>query len=1048
MLRGWRSSPQIGTKPFDEAERWQRYLWQAVFGSDFSVRPEWLVEQDYKWMLLPDGFDAIDRRALKSVLPPALHVFGLAYAGPAFAKMFADLGELIDLHIYALNPCLEFWEDVASPAGIERNRWARQKAKLGIELQDAADPFGLDEPGDNPALRLWARPGREYVRLLNELTDCDFDAHFSRLEAGEAAPSMLRQLQESILIREPERAPIADGASPAHAGIRFLACPGIRREAEIVADTIWLLIEQETPARKPLRFHEIAVLVPDAAHDGYLPHIEAAFAASHEIPIEMVARRFASESRVAEAIGMLLRLPMGRFARDEMLHLLTHPALAGAQLDTTQWARWCEALGIYFGADPDDLAGTYLSGDLFHWDQALKRLALGVFMTGEPSGDSRFFAASDGRELLPHQVAQDEIAAAAGLVRIARGLLCDACEIRSRQLTLDEWGRVLGDLVSTYVRVSDPIDERIRDYCVNAIESIATPGIRSDPVSYEVACELATERIAEAESQRGQLGGHGVAVGPLSALRSIPFRVIFLLGLNEADFPQRPGHDALDLRLARRSAGDVTPTERDRYLFLETLLAAREQVFLSYVSRDQQTGDRLEPSAVIRELQFILRGYAETAALASLTVEHPTSRYDLRYFPDLDPGHGAANPELFSFDRSARHGAQMAAMRLDLIKHCADAPLPGRDELLGQLSPQVQKQIGHELRIIDAPQANRDARGPAAISLPLAALRRFLECPIQGAARYALGMLDEEDASEDHQDEPLAQSILDRTVMLREAFWKSRGDRDAAADDYRRLFRIAQAQGRAPAGLFAQEAASADLARLAEWLDQARQAGAADLCAWDEIRIGRGDQFAHACRLLEEIVLEVSGPDGARAQIVKLHGALGLVSPAMDAGLRCVLRDDLRPKDFLPLFISALALAASGAAPAGEFKAIVLTGADGNPKRRIKRMRLPSRESALGYLAALASDLLSEANYYFLPIEAVEKIWRAGKSASKRGASGSLADPDLADLVESVRESERPGCSSDYGPIREARRFAPPGASAIRKIIARRFGPIGAIFED
>ncbi len=982
--------------------------------------------------------------------------------------MFADLGQLIELHIYALNPCLEFWEDVQSPAGIERDRWVRRRQKLGIELQGAADPFGLDGGGDNPALRLWARPGREYIRLLNELTDCDFDPHFSRREAGpgasQSAPSLLHQLQESILIREAERAPVRDGAnlpigSPADSSIRFLACPGVRREAEIVADTIWSLIETETPAGAPLRFHEIAVLVPDRAYDDYIPHLEAAFAASHEIPVEVVNRRFASESRVAEAIGMLLRLPMGRFTRDEMLHLLTHPAITGEapELDTAQWARWCDALGVYFGADQDDLAGTYIRGDLFNWDQALKRLALGVFMSG--GGDPRFFAASDGREFLPHEVAQDEVTAAAGMIRTARSLLSDACEIRSRQLTLGEWARILGDLVLTYVRATDPLDERIRDYCISAIESIAPPGIRSDPVPCQIACEAAAARIADAESRRGQFGARGVAVGPLSALRSIPFRIIFLLGLNEAGFPERPRHDPLDLRLARRIAGDVTPTERDRYLFAETLLAARERVFLSYVSRDQRTADPLEPSAVIRELQFILRGYVDEAALKHLTVKHPMSRYDLRYFPDLDPdrtGPDRTDPdrawpdaelELFSFDPRARRGARMAALRLDLARHCADAALPGRGRmLLGQLSPPVQARIGRELRIMDLPDRSGAARAASAIALPLAALRRFLECPVQGAARYALGMReDQDDASEDHQDEPVAQSILDRTVMLREAFWKSRGDRDSAAHDYRDRFRIAQAQGRAPAGLFAEEANSADSAVLGEWLDQAREAGARDLADWQEIRIGRGDEFASADRLLDEILLEVAIPraEGPHARTVKIHGALGFVSPAMDASIRCVLRDEPKAKDFLPLFFSALALAASGATDAKEFAAIVAGGAGGRGKRRIKRFRLPPPKAAREYLAALAADLLSDENYYFLPIEAVEKVWRAWKGAKKRTAGAGLVD-----LIDGVRESEQSRCSSDYGPIRDARRFDPPGESELKSIIERRFGPIGSIFED
>src|SRR5208282_4324350 len=97
---------------------------------------------------------------------------------------------------------------------------------------------------------------------------------------------------------------------------------------------------------------------------------------------------------------------------------------------------------------------------------------------------------------------------------------------------------------------------------------------------------------------------------------------------NDAVFPEREHSEPIDLRTLKRTAGDVSPAERDRYLFLETMLAARERIFFSYVARNAKTGDELEPSPVIRELQSILRGLIDEQALTKLTVKHPISRYD------------------------------------------------------------------------------------------------------------------------------------------------------------------------------------------------------------------------------------------------------------------------------------------------------------------------------------------------------------------------------------------------------------------------------------
>ena len=208
--------------------------------------------------------------------------------------------------------------------------------KSASALERVEDPFSLDASGENAALRQWGKPGREYIRLLNELTDCDFDSHFKHPPQG----TLLARLQESVLCREPEASPASPLESlPNDESIRFLACPGIRREVEIVADSIWSLIrdDEKRGGSDPLRFHQIGVLIPDAELDSYLPHVETVFTQRHQIPLDLVDRPFSGAGRVVEAVELLLALPMGHFARDEVFHLVTHPALIGtARVDTEQ----------------------------------------------------------------------------------------------------------------------------------------------------------------------------------------------------------------------------------------------------------------------------------------------------------------------------------------------------------------------------------------------------------------------------------------------------------------------------------------------------------------------------------------------------------------------------------------------------------------------------------------------------------------------------------------------------------------------------------------
>ena len=69
----------------------------------------------------------------------------------------------------------------------------------------------------------------------------------------------------------------------------------------------------------------------------------------------------------------------------------------------------------------------------------------------------------------------------------------------------------------------------------------------------------------------------------LLPMRSIPFRVVCLLGMNDGDYPRRQTGNSLDLMQYHRQKGDRSRHDDDRYLFLEALLAAQDYFYISYV---------------------------------------------------------------------------------------------------------------------------------------------------------------------------------------------------------------------------------------------------------------------------------------------------------------------------------------------------------------------------------------------------------------------------------------------------------------------------------
>jgi len=173
-------------------------------------------------------------------------------------------------------------------------------------------------------------------------------------------------------------------------------------------------------------------------------------------------------------------------------------------------------------------------------------------------------------------------------------------------------------------------------------------------------------------------------------------------------------------------------------------------------------------------------------------------------------------------------------------------------------------------------------------------------------------------------------------------------------------------------------------------------------------------------------------------QRVSLYGTLRTVSPESGTALACVLHRKVQPKDFLPAFLGAIVLAACGAKLPEKFRAIVIGTESARQSEFIREFRPMDQTSALGFLSTLVGDLLSTGNEYFLPIEAVaEVVKELDKPAARR---------DVLEAVERIRLSEFSRSSSEYGPVRDAASFDPPGEAEILEIVARRFLPIIGIF--
>lgn len=1025
LLDRWRRGElALQDTPEGRAERWQAELWSALHAEGGRFAQD-RAETSIRWVDVTRPFDELPTLAL----PSTLHVFGVSYLPPGWRRLLGELAQKVELHVYQLAPCMEFIEDVP-----EAWRTPEMLFQFGEREGDRAEALQLTRD-DPPALRLWGRVSRESARALQRLSLPLRSCFVDPLEGG---ASLLRQLQHDVLFREPERRPPHNALSlSADDSLLVLECPTIQREVEVVASEIWSMVIEDAEQKNdpPLRFNDIAVIVNRTDRQTYLARIQAVFNEAQQIPFSLLDLPPSSVSRYLEAVELLLRLPLGDFSRAELLALVTHPNIAYSG-DPELRQRWCEQLVILRGADRETYANTYVERDLFNWSQGLRRLFLGAFMAAPSEPED--VVALDGEGYLPLEIPQDQLEEAATFGLLVRSLIADARFARSATLSLAEWCRFFIAALG-YLEPRDGSDERLKVRCLDGLAELART-ISGAPVGYRVFCEFVRIQLAEIEVVRGQHLVDGVCVSSMLPMRSTPFRAVFLVGFGEGKFPDPEPDNTLDLSHALGPRRAATKRERDAALFLETLLGARDRLVLSYVARDEQTGEPQSASTVIQHLLGILdRGYLRPDDGQTLRQSHPLRRYDPRYFPELFGVTGAARP-LPNHIPEAHREAQVAALRAQLVER--GGPLlqlvaEGDVGMLRQaLDPEVWRLLASQLELPDVEARRRQLfkrfqRGEH-VDVPLYALRRFLTSPLQGAAAFLLGL--REDDVEDilaQEDETFELARFETVSLLRRVFVGAflqapDANMDAVTELYDEHVTRLERSGHHPTGVFAEAARERHLGALESWYGALERSELLSRGPFKRLKVGAGETREDVIETAPAVVLSVP-LSGLRAPLeVHLHGTTEPLINDRSASLTFVHRDRVNPGDWLRGFLDHVILAASGRRPDLPHQAVVVQKSDKAQHLPVTRSLAPlSQRDAIDYLTCVVQDLFARTHDYLLPIEAV--------------LGARLASPPrpVAPEVEVVT-TRRQGSSDAYGPLRDLRPFsAPIDAEAI---VDRRLG--------
>ena len=583
LLEAWERGEHRLDSPH---ERWQAALWRELCRDGAGHGARRLTELLAHIHAAPPG-------ALS--LPSRVSVFGVSSLPPRIIELLAAIARHTEVVVYAaLLP--------------DRS------------MATAAHPLATAFGSQGQVLqRLLVNHGATMVALPSASANGD-DTLLARLQQ-ELASTDDRQADGSLRLTLS-----ADDAS-----LRVHAAHGRLRELEIIRDQLGDAFVSD----RTLKPQDVLLLVPDISE--WAPLVHSVFGAndgSVRIPFAVADRRRRDES-VATAVLRLFSLEGGRLTHSDVFGVLEQPAIfTAAGLDDGQveyLLRTTREANVRWGYDDEALERLSLpAADMPTWRTGLDRLLLGQMAGAVP--DLVLGA-------LPQ--AGDTVGDPAALAALSQWIDMLALTLQSWRASrsIAEWATALSAFLDVIVRPTSA-DEReglntVR-LVIQALVATAEQAGYTALVPFSVVRDWFAQELADDSFGSGFLSGR-LTVAALKPMRSVPFKVIAVAGLDDATFPRRDRRPAFDLLSCETRDGDRNLRHDDRQLFLDLLMAAESRVVLTYSGNDPRDNTARAPSIVIDELLDHLDRRTDGRARATLVLRHPLQAFSDRYISTDDP---------------------------------------------------------------------------------------------------------------------------------------------------------------------------------------------------------------------------------------------------------------------------------------------------------------------------------------------------------------------------------------------------------------------------
>ena len=649
------------SKNLSKLEKWQKKIWLYIKQILGDLEPDKIEIRNFIIKNLKSKLNnPLLRDKISDTIGTYTPLFGFSIIPEYYLEIFNLLSDIIEIPFYLMNPSNSFWYDIEKQDSII-------KKELQFLREQNTDPELLHLYIGNPLLAEMGKTGKDFINLLFNIDGVDSYKNESYDKFEKSDLTILEIIKKDIL-------ELNDGKNNDNTksfyknsdqSIKVVSTSSNLREIEILRDYLLDIFSNNNKNKNIVAATDILVLAPDI--EEYASFIELLFSSSkiqnsgknQYIPFSISSKSFSSSNIAAAVFLNILHVSNGKALSSEIFSIIDSIpvrnkfSLKNEDLDTIKG--WIDKVGIRWGLNKEHRGKVdNIQYEENSWKQGLDKLMAGYSLFEEK--DNSF------SDIIPFTPMNSENSELLGkfieITEIIFDIIAQHSTFQKRSISkwaeyfekfcdqlfsdgfddesysgVDKLKQMIAGLNRLFTISNENIEPNNlkKENNISKIEKIKESKIEFSIISKEIINQLSTNQNKDEKFMH-----RGITFSNLVPMRSIPFKVVCIIGMNQDKYPRVNKNSDIDLISLDPKIGDRTVRDNDLYLFLDTLLSAQENLYISYIGKSiVDNSERLPSQPVSSLLDYIENNFkmedSNESVKSKVFTEHPLQPFSIKY---------------------------------------------------------------------------------------------------------------------------------------------------------------------------------------------------------------------------------------------------------------------------------------------------------------------------------------------------------------------------------------------------------------------------------